>query len=55
MTSNEFVGSLKIVTSVKTGVHKYLKRLDSRFRGNDKKRRIGTFYAFINLKNYAFY
>jgi len=32
-----FVKSLKVVTPVKTGVQNYLKKLGSRFRGNDKK------------------
>ena len=44
------VTSLKVVTPVKTGVQKQSKRLDSRFRGNDIKEQILTFYeAVINL------
>jgi hypothetical protein len=33
----------------KAGIHKYLKTLDSRFRGNDAKGQIKTFYESINI------
>jgi len=37
------------VTPAEAGVHKYLKKLDSRLRGNDKKGRNSTFYETINI------
>ena len=37
------------VTPAKAGVQKTLKRLDSRLRGNDGKRRFLTFYEGINI------
>jgi hypothetical protein len=36
---------------VKTGVQKYLKRLDSRFRGNDGKGKLGLFTNSSMLRN----
>ena len=35
--------------SAKAGIQNYLKILDSRFRGNDAKGRIKTFYETINI------
>jgi len=49
----KLMNSQKIVIPAKAGIHKacnYLKRLDSRFYGNDKKVLFQTFYeAIINL------
>ncbi|MFO7971735.1 MAG: hypothetical protein R6U40_08290 [Desulfobacterales bacterium] len=46
------MNSQKVVTPVKTGVqmiYNFLKRLDSGFRRNDKKRCFGTFCETINV------
>ena len=40
---DELVKSQKAVTPAKAGVHKYLLSIDSRLRGNDRKRKIQTF------------
>jgi hypothetical protein len=39
----------QVVTPAKAGVQKTLERLDSRLRGNDRKRRFSTFYELIKL------
>jgi hypothetical protein len=45
--SDDFLKSLKTVTPAEAGVQNSLNLLDSRFRGNDKKGEIATFYETI--------
>ena len=39
-----------VVTPAKAGVQKFLNFLDSRFHGNDRKKRFRTFYELINTE-----
>jgi hypothetical protein len=45
-----FVRSLQIVTPAKAGAQNTPERLDSRLRGNDRKKYFSTFYEFIMVK-----
>ena len=38
-----------VVTPAKAGAHKYLKKLDSRLRGNDGKRNFSNFYEIVKV------
>jgi len=40
---------LQVVTPAKAGVQKGLQRLDSRLRGNDRKRRFPAFYETVTF------
>jgi nitrate reductase assembly molybdenum cofactor insertion protein NarJ len=44
---------LQVVTPAEAGVQKTLERLDSRLRGNDRKKRFSTFYERINTEDLA--
>jgi len=46
---DDLVKSLKSVTPAEAGVQKSLNLLDSRFRGNDKKGEIETFYETVMI------
>ena len=44
-----FVKGHQIVTPAKAGVQKILERLDSRLRGNDRKKHFSTFFEFVKV------